>query len=924
MTLRSFARVLVPSIMAVATVISSSGHAGEPSTKTTLDSFVTPDGQNYFALGIRAKNVASISGPRDHVILIDTSASQVGQHRSQSLKVVEGLIDRFNRNDRVAIVAVDNKAMRITQGMVSSDGLALQSAVKDLKRRVPLGASNFYEGLAESAKVIDRSRPADIIYIGDGMSTAQLVDPQKLEKQLADLRSSRIPVYSYAVGPRQDTQLLGTVAQHTGGIVIVDDPESKTDFSFLLARAILSPIYYPTTIQVTPAPDAMYPAASLPLRTDRETIFLGRNLAANANVTSVSETGSVNWEIAEPSVVSSNAFIRALFARAEQNNGVTVGVAGQELLNTARDQFVRRLDELSQSGEKAIVDRNLKQAEAIATAMNQLDPGNARARGLLNAASRLGVTRVAQLDPQAGGGLKGAAGGLGVQPPAEKVPDAPGAATDLPDAGTDPNAATEPQDALPVPTNPGQTNPASADPAIVIPDEPATIPDEPSLLDSYVPQQPGGDAIGPANANEPDLITEQEKQRGVRLDRLQLEVSRSIEEAQGMQSSEPSLAIARLKESLETVRSTTDIDPNGRRDLLRRLESALEQTESAREQLELSRSQAAERLSVVEAQKRLITSLELEDERLETLIDQVRGLMDEARHGMDNAYEEAEAVARVATDLRPGNGPATAAVFTAEAAGQLNKAYRLRSLRADRFLATLYQVELSHVPFPDEPPVRWPPADVWRALTERRSKWAAVDLAKDSPAAQKIAAELDKPIEQMDFQQNSLEELIEFLEDIHGIQIEIDARALEDEGLSPDDIEINAQLSGISLRSALRIILDPHQLTYVIKNEVMFITTEVAAEEEMSTRVYPVGDLVVPITSLGGGGGLGGGGLGGGGQGGGGLGGGGGGLGGGGQGGGGFFSVPPESLDDVQESCDDDFRLDNTTDTRKKKPLNQS
>ncbi|HUE71967.1 MAG TPA: hypothetical protein VMP01_13860, partial [Pirellulaceae bacterium] len=106
---------------------------------------------------------------------------------------------------------------------------------------------------------------------------------------------------------------------------------------------------------------------------------------------------------------------------------------------------------------------------------------------------------------------------------------------------------------------------------------------------------------------------------------------------------------------------------------------------------------------------------------------------------------------------------------------------------------------------------------------------------------------------------------------------------------------------GISLRSALRIMLGELKLTYVIRDEVMQITTPEDAENQLVTKVYPVGDLVVPIMAnmntfgLGGQGGLngGGGGQGGFGQGGGGgLGGGGGGFGGG--GGGGIFAVEDE------------------------------
>ncbi|MCA9086106.1 MAG: hypothetical protein KDA81_18740, partial [Planctomycetaceae bacterium] len=106
--------------------------------------------------------------------------------------------------------------------------------------------------------------------------------------------------------------------------------------------------------------------------------------------------------------------------------------------------------------------------------------------------------------------------------------------------------------------------------------------------------------------------------------------------------------------------------------------------------------------------------------------------------------------------------------------------------------------------------------------------------------------------------------------------------------------DINFQ--GMTLRNALKLIFEQTtepELTYVIQNEVMMITTLSKAESDdnLVTRVYPVADLVIPPVQLGGGGGQLGGGRG--------IGGGGGGFGG--QGGGGFggggggqFSVPAE------------------------------
>ena len=127
------------------------------------------------------------------------------------------------------------------------------------------------------------------------------------------------------------------------------------------------------------------------------------------------------------------------------------------------------------------------------------------------------------------------------------------------------------------------------------------------------------------------------------------------------------------------------------------------------------------------------------------LLDRVRALMEEGRHGTPGAFLRAEDVARHAVAVSPESGSAAAALFNAEAAAQLDRAAYLRALRSEKFLETLHQVELSHVPFPDEPPVVWPSAEVWQALTERRKKWASVSLESTSPAEERIRAALIDP-----------------------------------------------------------------------------------------------------------------------------------------------------------------------------------
>ena len=74
------------------------------------------------------------------------------------------------------------------------------------------------------------------------------------------------------------------------------------------------------------------------------------------------------------------------------------------------------------------------------------------------------------------------------------------------------------------------------------------------------------------------------------------------------------------------------------------------------------------------------------------------------------------------------------------------------------------------------------------------------------------------------------------------IPVKLDLRAPgTDVSLSPEAGLVTADLSGVSLRSALRIILGELDLTYVIRDEILMITTPEEAELQEVTKLYPVG-----------------------------------------------------------------------------------
>ncbi|HEY2251596.1 MAG TPA: VWA domain-containing protein, partial [Planctomycetaceae bacterium] len=260
-----------------------------PSRDAGLIRYDIPGGESIFALSLKGAAPQDKSAPHDHVVLFDTSASQAGGHRQQGLAVVTALLASLGSSDRVQLFAADVQIKALSNGFFAPQSAETKVALAELKRRVPLGATSLQPALETAlnaaADSSARDRARSIIYIGDGMSTGKLVDRQEFRSLISQLRTKRIPFSSFAVGPRTDLQVLGVLAHQTGGVVLVDALVDDASLSAeklgkKLATAADAVVLYPETISLAPQADklaaALSPGDLPPIRSDRETILLGK------------------------------------------------------------------------------------------------------------------------------------------------------------------------------------------------------------------------------------------------------------------------------------------------------------------------------------------------------------------------------------------------------------------------------------------------------------------------------------------------------------------------------------------------------------------------------------------------------------------------------------------------------------------------
>ena len=264
---------------------------------------------------------AATAGPRDIVILVSTSASQAGEYRTKAFAAVQAAIASLGHGDRVRLIATDLNAIPLTKGFVSPQSAEWTQTMAALDARTPLGTNDMEKALSAAAASFgaDSKNPRDVIYVGDGSSRANVLSPEKIQQLTTSLADRHIPVVSYGVGPRVDRQILGILAQQTGGLVL-DEPQagSAADTGRQLAAATAATVAWPTAAVKWPAEVGEVISKTVPpLRSDRDTVLIGtlkgkEPLRIDATVDAPGGAKTLSWTAAVGKSMDDNNYLPAL------------------------------------------------------------------------------------------------------------------------------------------------------------------------------------------------------------------------------------------------------------------------------------------------------------------------------------------------------------------------------------------------------------------------------------------------------------------------------------------------------------------------------------------------------------------------------------------------------------------------------------
>jgi type II secretory pathway component GspD/PulD (secretin) len=298
-------------------------------------------------------------------------------------------------------------------------------------------------------------------------------------------------------------------------------------------------------------------------------------------------------------------------------------------------------------------------------------------------------------------------------------------------------------------------------------------------------------------------------------------------------------ALEILQDYLDGLREA-QLEPDRLALLQRPVDARLQQFRTLKAQQAFEKLQSGKHESFDSIQTRTARLEQHKHEEMGELMKQYQAFYKEGK------YEEAEMVARRAHEIDPDDVAAAAAVHVAHI--QRNQAIysKIKDGKEEMVLRELDESEDEGPAVTMKNPVELD-KEHWKERVAGRKGFPqdGVLVSVKSEKEREIERRLGLPIT-LDFKDEPLQQVIDDLRDMTGINIVADRPALEEENISLDR-PITMHLEGVATKSALNLLLHQAHLIYVIKDEVVQITTEAHARGKLVQKTYSVADLIVPV-----------------------------------------------------------------------------
>lgn len=204
-------------------------------------------------------------GGRSIAIVFDVSASRSAEDLTAQAKLVDGLLDSFDEEDRVSVITFGHDAEAMPGGPKPAREIDRAAVGKFLRARGEgLGDSRIAVGLDAAMRELGAGAgEREIFYVGDGFEVdASAPESEARAQALAKILDGRAKFIGIGVGDSVDKKLLDAVANATGGIAtVVGEDEDMRHRAFDLVSATYTPCIRGLAAKVLDADGKLVPSA---------------------------------------------------------------------------------------------------------------------------------------------------------------------------------------------------------------------------------------------------------------------------------------------------------------------------------------------------------------------------------------------------------------------------------------------------------------------------------------------------------------------------------------------------------------------------------------------------------------------------------------------------------------------------------------
>jgi len=328
-----------------------------------------------------------------------------------------------------------------------------------------------------------------------------------------------------------------------------------------------------------------------------------------------------------------------------------------------------------------------------------------------------------------------------------------------------------------------------------------------------------------------DLLRQARRERELATQKAEADLRATMNKTKTQSATE---ALAAMKQMLADIEGNDKLDPSRKGDMVKELQSRIRTTDAlarARGEKPGTPTAGDQNRAKSDARRAEIEKQEAERQKVAKEVTEIDRLLAQGR-----TQEAERRAAQLAQDY-PANPAAKVMAQRSSVRNNIRDAKDLLAKQAASHEAAFKDItKSSTLPAEDVAYDK----DVWKRIQKSKYRGSGEPLTEKEQAILKSLSRTILP----DWKGTKFDSVIEALQQAIGTSIVIDPKAREELNIGTDATVEFSLPREVSTRTALRKVLLDKGLGYVIKDEMVYVTTLARTRDMMTTRTYYVGDIV--------------------------------------------------------------------------------